>query len=153
MYCWIPYPFNGSFALTPKLLLPVLQDGNDGADFLLNDDGDDIDLRLARLEYLTQRRPELLSSVMLRQNPHNVAEWHKRVKLFEGHPTKQILTYTEAVKTVDIDKALGKPHGLWCAFAKFYERFGDLVNARVIFNKAVQVCIGMLQLLPYCLRI
>lgn len=43
------------------------------------------------------RRPELLSSVILRQNPHNVAEWHKRVKLFEGKPTKQILTYTEAV--------------------------------------------------------
>ncbi len=51
--------------------------------------------RLARLEYLISRRPELLNSVMLRQNPHNVAEWHKRVKLFEGNPTKQILTYTE----------------------------------------------------------
>jgi pre-mRNA-splicing factor SYF1 len=38
---------------------------------------------------------------MLRQNPHNVHEWHKRVKLFGGNPTKQILTYTEAVKTVD----------------------------------------------------
>jgi hypothetical protein len=36
------------------------------------------------------RRPELLSSVMLRQNPHNVHEWHKRVKLFEGNPTRQV---------------------------------------------------------------
>jgi hypothetical protein len=51
--------------------------------------------RLERLEFLISRRPELLNSVMLRQNPHNVAEWHKRVKLFEGNPTKQILTYTE----------------------------------------------------------
>ena len=51
-----------------------------------------------------ERRPELLSSVMLRQNPHAVHEWHKRVKLFEGNPTRQILTYTEAVKTVDADK-------------------------------------------------
>jgi hypothetical protein len=25
-------------------------------------------------------------------------QWHKRVKLFDGNPTKQILTYTEAVK-------------------------------------------------------
>lgn len=25
-------------------------------------------------------------------------QWHKRVKLFENNPTKQILTYTEAVK-------------------------------------------------------
>ena len=51
-----------------------------------------------------ERRPELLSSVMLRQNPYAVHEWHKRVKLFEGNPTRQILTYTEAVKTVDADK-------------------------------------------------
>jgi hypothetical protein len=51
----------------------------------------------------------------------------------------QILTYTEAVKTVDHDKALGKPNSLWIAFAKFYEKHGDVDNARVIFNKAVQV--------------
>lgn len=50
-----------------------------------------------------ERRPILLSSVMLRQNPHNVHEWHKRVKLFNGQPHKQILTYTEAVTTVDVD--------------------------------------------------
>jgi pre-mRNA-splicing factor SYF1 len=29
------------------------------------------------------RRPELLSSVLLRQNPHNVDEWLKRALLFE----------------------------------------------------------------------
>jgi hypothetical protein len=60
--------------------------------------------RLARLEHLMDRRPELLSSVMLRQNPHNVHEWHKRVKLFEGNPMRQIITFTEAVKTVDVEK-------------------------------------------------
>lgn len=54
-----------------------------------------------------------------------------------GHT--QILTYTEAVKTVDHDKALGKPNSLWIAFAKFYEKHGDVDNARVIFNKATQV--------------
>lgn len=51
-----------------------------------------------------ERRPELLSSVMLRQNPHNVHEWHKRVHLFPTNPTRQILVYTEAVKTVDAQK-------------------------------------------------
>lgn len=51
----------------------------------------------------------------------------------------QILTYTEAVKTVDHDKAVGKPNSLWIAFAKFYEKHGDVANARVIFSKAVQV--------------
>jgi len=33
-----------------------------------------------------ERRLLLLNSVLLRQNPHNVAEWHKRIKLYEGQP-------------------------------------------------------------------
>ena len=66
--------------------------------------------RLKRLEHLMERRPELLSSVMLRQNPHNVHEWHKRVHLFPDKPTRQILVYTEAVKTVDADKARCRPN-------------------------------------------
>ncbi|CAL8465590.1 g5126 [Coccomyxa elongata] len=114
-------------------------DHDDGEDFLLKDDENDIDLRLARLEHLMERRPELLSSVMLRQNPHNVHEWHKRVKLFAGNANKQILTYTEAVTTVDVHKAIGKVYTLWTGFARFYERHGDLENARVIFDKATQV--------------
>jgi pre-mRNA-splicing factor SYF1 len=32
-----------------------------------------------------------------------------------------ITTYTEAVQTVDPKIASGKPHTLWCEFAKFYE--------------------------------
>ncbi|KAL7126107.1 hypothetical protein ABFS83_14G163700 [Erythranthe nasuta] len=106
--------------------------------FWFNDDND-VDLRLARLEYLMDRRPELANSVFLRQNPHNVEQWHRRVRLFEGNPTKQILTYTEAVRTVDPTKAVGKPHTLWVAFAKLYESHNDVSNARVIFDKAVQV--------------
>ncbi|KAH0726128.1 hypothetical protein KY284_001993 [Solanum tuberosum] len=85
------------------------------------------------------RRPELANSVLLRQNPHNVEQWHRRVKLFEGNPTKQILTFTEAVRTIDPMKAVGKPHTLWVAFAKLYENHKDIANARVIFDKAVQV--------------
>ncbi|KAE7995583.1 hypothetical protein FH972_000363 [Carpinus fangiana] len=106
--------------------------------FWLHDDKD-IDLRIARLEYLINRRPELANSVLLRQNPHNVEQWHRRVKLFEGNPTKQILTYTEAVRTIDPMKAVGKPHTLWINFSKLYESHKDIANARVIFDKAVQV--------------
>ncbi|KAG2689796.1 hypothetical protein I3843_09G154300 [Carya illinoinensis] len=102
-------------------------------------DTKDIDLRIARLEDLINRRPELANSVLLRQNPHNVEQWHRRVKLFEGNPTKQILTYTEAVRTVDPNKAVGKPHTLWVNFARLYENHKDVANARVIFDKAVQV--------------
>ncbi|OMO65855.1 RNA-processing protein, HAT helix [Corchorus olitorius] len=102
-------------------------------------DKDDVDLRLAKFEHLMNRRPELANSVLLRQNPHNVEQWHRRVELFEGNPTKQILTYAEAVSTIDPMKAVGKPHTLWVAFAKLYETCNDLPNARVIFDKAVQV--------------
>ncbi|KAI3697398.1 hypothetical protein L6452_30386 [Arctium lappa] len=106
--------------------------------FWLSDEKD-VDLRIARLEHLMDRRPELANSVLLRQNPHNVEQWHRRVKIFEGNPTKQILTYTEAVRTIDPMKAVGKPHTLWVAFAKLYESHKDIANARVIFDKAVQV--------------
>ena len=86
----------------------------------------ELELRLARFENLIDLRPVLLSSVLLRQNPHNVFEWHKRVSLFEGRPNDVIKTYTEAVQTVNIEQAIGKPHTLWTAFAKFYEDNGQL---------------------------
>ncbi|ERM95970.1 pre-mRNA-splicing factor SYF1 isoform X1 [Amborella trichopoda] len=121
----------------PRLLVDRLSKKSfDG--FWLND-VKDIDLRLARLENLMDRRPELVSSVLLRQNPHNVPEWHNRAKLFKDKPTRQILTFTEAVRTVDPMKAVGKPHTLWVSFARLYEKHNDLANTRVIFEKAVQV--------------
>uniref|UniRef100_V9KGE2 Pre-mRNA-splicing factor SYF1 n=2 Tax=Callorhinchus milii TaxID=7868 RepID=V9KGE2_CALMI len=105
------------------------------------DEQDDIDLelRLARFEQLINRRPLLLNSVLLRQNPHNVHEWHKRVKLYQGKPREIINTYTEAVQTVDPMKATGKPHSLWVSFAKFYEENGQIEDARTIFEKATKV--------------
>ncbi|KAI4466201.1 pre-mrna splicing factor [Holotrichia oblita] len=42
------------------------------------EDDIDLELRLARFENLMERRLLLLNSVLLRQNPHNVQEWHKR---------------------------------------------------------------------------
>jgi pre-mRNA-splicing factor SYF1 len=48
------------------------------------DDDIELELRLARFENLMERRLLLLNSVLLRQNPHNVQEWHKRVQLYEG---------------------------------------------------------------------
>ncbi|XP_010573543.1 PREDICTED: pre-mRNA-splicing factor SYF1, partial [Haliaeetus leucocephalus] len=86
----------------------------------------ELELRLARFEQLMARRPLLLNSVLLRQNPHNVHEWHKRVQLYQGRPEQIINTYTEAVRTVDPFKATGRPHGLWVAFARFYEDNGQL---------------------------
>ena len=72
------------------------------------DDDIEIEFRLARFEDLMDRRPLLLNSVLLRQNPHKVAEWHKRVQLYEGKPHEIINTFTEAVQTVDPKLASGK---------------------------------------------
>ncbi|XP_025772219.1 pre-mRNA-splicing factor SYF1 [Puma concolor] len=103
------------------------------------EDDVDLELRLARFEQLIGRRPLLLNSVLLRQNPHHVHEWHKRVALHQGRPREIINTYTEAVQTVDPFKATGKPHTLWVAFAKFYEDNGQLDDARIILEKATKV--------------
>ena len=77
----------------------------------------ELDLFMARFEDLMQRRPLLLNSVLLRQNPHNVVEWLKRVELLEGKPNEVINTLTEAVQTVDPKQAVGKLRQLWINFA------------------------------------
>ena len=50
-----------------------------------------------------------------------------------------IATYTEAVQTVDPKQAVGKIKNLWIEFAKFYEKNGQVEDARIIFEKATQV--------------
>eukprot|EP00771_Trimastix_marina_P000533 gnl/Trimastix_PCT/1553.p1 GENE.gnl/Trimastix_PCT/1553~~gnl/Trimastix_PCT/1553.p1 ORF type:complete len:878 (-),score=280.43 gnl/Trimastix_PCT/1553:33-2603(-) len=103
-----------------------------------SDEVTEIDMRMARMERIINRRPLLLSSVMLRQNPHNVSEWHKRVQLYEGQPEMIVKTYTDACATVDPAKATGKPHTLWVSFAKYYEQEGDLETCRTIFERATK---------------
>lgn len=51
-----------------------------------------IEMRLARLENLMERRPILVNSVLLRQNPHNCNEWLKRVDLLKEKP-KEVVIY------------------------------------------------------------
>lgn len=48
----------------------------------------DVDLKLARFEHLMTQRPILLNDVMLRANPHSVAEWMTRVELLSLDPEK-----------------------------------------------------------------
>ena len=84
------------------------------------DDDIELEIRIARYEHLIERRPLLLNSVALRQNPHNVDEWLKRVKLLEDKPIEVIEVYSEAVQTVDPKYAVGKLYTLWVNFAKFY---------------------------------
>jgi len=99
----------------------------------------DLELRLARFEILMDRRPLLLNSVLLRQNPHNVHEWLKRVQLHEDNPHEIINTFSEAIQTVDCMLATGKPYTLWVEFAKFYEKHKQVKEARIIFEKSLKV--------------
>ena len=94
---------------------------------------------IARLENLTERRPLLVNSVLLRQNPHNVNEWYKRTKLFRKDPLKAVQAFNQAVQTIDPFKAVGKFNVFWVNFAKYYEKSGDVESARTIFEKAVLV--------------
>merc|ERR1719481_8716 len=99
----------------------------------------EIELRMGRFESLMDRRPLLLNSVLLRQNPHNVPEWQKRVDLLEGKPRDIVNTFTEAVQTIDPKLAVGKLKNLWIEFAKFYEDNDQVEDARIIFEKATHV--------------
>ncbi len=47
-----------------------------------------------------------------------------------GKPHEIIATYTEAVQTVDPKLSVGKLYSLWVNFAKFYEKNGQLDDAR-----------------------
>jgi len=51
----------------------------------------------------------------------------------------KIKTYLNAIMTVDIERAYGKPSKLWTSFALFYEKNGDLKNANDIFYRASQL--------------
>ena len=61
-------------------------------------------------------------------------------QLFKDDAKKK-LVYAEAVKTVDPQKAVGKPHTLWVEFAKLFEKELNLPQARALFKKVcVYVC-------------
>ncbi|XP_055353632.1 pre-mRNA-splicing factor syf1 homolog [Paramacrobiotus metropolitanus] len=104
------------------------------------EDDVDIELRMARLEMVIERRPVLINSVLLRQNPHNVGEWHKGVELFKDKPGDVIKTFMEAVKTIEPKKSCnGRFSSIWIAFAQFYDKHGQQDDARIIFEKALEV--------------
>lgn len=97
-------------------------------------------LHVARLEYLVERRPMLLSDVQLRQNPHNVHEWHRRARMFkqQSDAANVVNTYSKAVRAVDPRRATnGRAYTLWLAFADYYTQAGDHDSARKVLEAAV----------------
>ncbi|KAI2619229.1 TPR-like protein [Hypoxylon sp. NC1633] len=106
----------------------------------VDEDADfDLDIRMMRFESLMDRRPFLLNDVLLRQNPNNVTEWEKRVALWGDNKVEVVQTYTDAIAAITPKKAVGPFHQLWASYAKFYEKGGDIRNARIIMEKAVKV--------------
>lgn len=128
-----------AYAQFEELHLKQFMDHMDQKAQPCEDEEIELTLRMDRFEDLMDRRPLLLNSVLLRQNPHNVAEWHKRVQLYDGKAHDIINTYTEAVQTVDPKMAIGKVHTLWVDFAKFYEKNKQIEDARIVFEKGTQV--------------
>lgn len=111
----------------------------DDSDPDIADETDEINLRLARIEYLMEARPLLLNSVLLRQTPNSIALWRKRVKLLSDNPQKVLLTFAEAVKIVDPKRSIGKFSTLWIQWARTYENLNDFENSREIYENAVAV--------------
>ena len=106
----------------------------------IDEDADlDLDIRMMRFEQLMDRRPFLVNDVLLRQNPHNVNEWQKRVALWGDNKAMVVQAYADAIAAISPKKAVGRFHELWANYAKFYEAGGDLTNARIIMEKAVKV--------------
>eukprot|EP01135_Chromosphaera_perkinsii_P000985 Nk52_evm11s155 gene=Nk52_evmTU11s155 len=109
----------------------------------MEDDGDDddveIDMRMERLEFLMSQRPLLVNEVLLRQNPNDVPEWLKRVKLVEKEPLEAIKVYSKAISTINPMKVSGSLGELWISFAKFYGDRGQQEEARTVFERATEV--------------
>jgi pre-mRNA-splicing factor SYF1 len=130
--------FTMIFDAYAKMEESVLSDAMGKPDSELDDT--DIDLRLERFERLMNRRPFLVSDVILRQNPHNIQEWKNRIQLYVNlnNIPKVIETYQNATKAVNPHRCSGNPTDLWLEFAKFYEDREQIDDARTVFEQAVK---------------
>ncbi len=101
---------------------------------------DDVDLHLRQLEHLLEQRLFLVNSVLLRQNPHNCDTWHARAQLFKDRDgsVEMISVYEDAMGTVDLSLATGRPYSLWAALGHIYENNGDLDAARKVFSEGLK---------------
>ena len=101
----------------------------------------DVELSLARAEYLIERRPLLLNAVLLRQNPHNVGEWTRRADMYMemesgGGVEMAALALEEGCEKVDAGKAVnGFPSEMWMKLARLHEDGGDMERARGVYER------------------
>lgn len=103
------------------------------------EDTNEINLRLSRIEYLMEKRPFMVNSVLLRQNPQNIHEWLKRIRLFSNDDKKRLITYQDAIQTLIPDSVIGKLSSIYFSWANFYESKKDIESCREVFSRAVKV--------------
>lgn len=105
---------------------------------LVEQDRTDVDLAILRFETLLNRRPFLVSDVILRQNSHHVAEWIHRVGLWGKNEKQVIETYTTAIHTISPQRAHGKLSSVYVSFARYLQSRGNTAGARRILIKATE---------------
>lgn len=68
----------------------------------------------------------------------------------QGDVEATLETFTEALKTIDAEKAIGKFSSVWIEFAQFYERHQELENANIVYHKATQQVFKSVEELSAC---
>jgi len=100
----------------------------------------DLDMGLARFEKLMDRRPFLVNDVLLRQNPHNVAEWQNRIALWkerENH-SKVFETFEIASRMMNGKKATQGYAQFWIDYAQAHVQDNNIDLARKVYERAVK---------------
>lgn len=104
----------------------------------------ELEIRQAALEHLITNNGLMMNRVALRQNPHNVREWQKRVQLYDhieiAEDSKDLKeeTYLEALRIVDPKQALGRYEELWIQYATYLARCDRIEDAKEAFESAVK---------------
>ena len=106
----------------------------------------DLEILIAKYENLMDRRPFLLNSVKLKQNPNNIHEWHNRIKLVKNSGTlnedliEQIIdAYESAINTINPESIThGKMYSIWNSYARFFEiETKSVEKARDVYGRCI----------------
>ena len=146
--------FDALVKVEESTLLALMQSG-------VSHDSPEVEERMSRIEAVLERRPELVNSVLLRQHPHNVREWLKRVNLVsqaggEGRGEAQheskgkgqagrdriLQTYEDALAAVDPSQAVGRVSSLWAGLAHYHEKLEEEGKARLTWKRASKAALS-----------
>lgn len=103
----------------------------------------EVDLLIYEFDSLLQKRPLLLNSVKLRQNPNYIEEWLKRVRLRKelgDELFEQLAIYKEAVESLDFaNKFQGDPADLYIAYVACLLSQQNWLEAKKVFVDSLEI--------------